>query len=107
MKKINVIILSLALAGVSLTGCSSQPVAERSSLIIEESKTQSTVEAQGQFLIDQTHALVAGKEYKDAINVAKYVMANFENKAPEARDILMDIQEKLQDAIREKMRMGK
>src|SRR5262245_57399339 len=88
MKRFNsaVILFSLIAA---IGGCAQQqPQAATASQAIEQSKTKGTVEQQAQYLIGEANAFVNSQKFDEAIQAAKYVLANLDANSAEAKGII-------------------
>jgi len=102
MKKL---ILAVTIAGVaclSVAGCAQQPKAANSQEAIEQAKALETAEAQAKYLISQANAFVNSKDFDQAIQTAKYVLANLDSESKEAQSIIEKATTQLKKMAEEK-----
>jgi hypothetical protein len=72
---------------ILLFGCTSQQAAN-SQEAIKESKTKGSVQQQVDYLVKQGEAFINSKDYDDAVAVANHILANLDQNAQEAKNIL-------------------
>ena len=95
MKKI--LTLSVALAfvlGLGLAGCG-QKQAVNSQDAIQQSKTLKTADEQAKFLVSQANSFISSKQFDQAIDTAKYVLANLDANSQDARAALQKAAEEM------------
>ncbi len=88
MNKALLITVFLTGAVLAVSSCSQQPKSASASQAIEQSKALQTTDAQAKYLIDQANAFVNSKNFDEAIQTAKYVLANLDANSAEAKSIL-------------------
>ena len=70
---------------------------------IELSKAKQSVEEQVDFLIGEANAFVNSQKFDEAINTAKYVLAELDKNSQEAQSIIEKAKAELERLAREKM----
>ena len=91
------------IAGAAIfTGCAQKPQAENAQQAIEQSKTKGSVEAQAQYLVSQANAFVNSQKFDEAIQSAKYVLANLDANSQEAKSVIEKATEQLKQMAQEK-----
>lgn len=70
-------------------GCAApKPQAATADQAIEQSKSVGDVQAQAKYLISEANAFVNSQKFDEAIEAAKYVLANLDANSQEAKSIL-------------------
>ena len=88
MKKYLVLIIALGLSlGLIITGCSAKKAAS-SNEAIELSKTMQTVEQKAHYLIGQAKAFYGSKDFKQAVDIAQYILAYVDKDSTDAKSLL-------------------
>ncbi len=90
--------LSLAVAG-----CAQGPESASSQDAISTAKTMESVDAQVQYLVDEAHGFVNSEQYQQAADTAQYVLANLDSQSQEAKSVLEQARQKLQQKAEAKV----
>ncbi len=75
---------------LGVTGCSQGPKANNSQEAIQSSKSLPTVEEQAQYLVSQANSFVNSQKFDQAVETAKYILANLDKNSADAKKILED-----------------
>ena len=102
MKNIYLTTIVTSIFLMSVAGCSQQPKAADSQQAIEQSKSMGTVEAQTKYLIDQANAFVNSKDFDQAIQTAKHVLANLDTNSMEAKSVIEKATEEMKKMAQQK-----
>ena len=94
--KFFVLLMFVMVVPYLLLGCVSK--AASSSEAVKQAETMQTVEQKTNYLISQANAFLNSKDYEDAVNTAKYVLANLDKESKQAMDILEKAKAKLAEA---------
>ena len=97
MRKLTAVFAVVLLASVFVVfGCAKK--AANSQEAIENAKQMKTVEEQANYLVGQANAFVNSKNFDEAINTAKYVLANLDSNSQAAKDIVTKATEEMKKA---------
>ena len=88
MKKLTLILAGIVFVAAAVVGCSQQPKASSAGQAIEQSKAMSTTQEQAKYLVSQANAFVNSKNFDEAIQTAKYILANLDTNSAEAKSII-------------------
>ena len=88
MNKALLITVLLTGAVLAVSSCSQQPKAANSRQAIEQSKAMSTTQEQAKYLVSQANAFVNSNNFDEAIQTAKYILANLDADSAEAKSII-------------------
>lgn len=69
-------------------GCAQQPKAANAQQAIEQSKAKGTAEQQAKYLVSQANAFMNSKNFDEAVQTARYVLANLDANSQEAKSII-------------------
>ena len=97
MKRVATALVIVSLVGgLTIFGCAKK--AANSQEAITTAKEMKTVEAQVNYLVGQANAFVNSKNFDEAINTAKYVLANLDSNSQAAKDIATKATEEMKKA---------
>jgi len=83
------LILFVCLLGVGMiAGCAQKPQAENSKGAIQQAQGLETVDAKVKYLVGEANAFLSSEKFDDAINIAKYILAELDKDSTEAKTIL-------------------
>lgn len=88
--KTRILMSALLLATITAVyGCAQQaPKAENSTQAIEQSKALPTTQEKVNYLVNQANAFVSSQNFDQAIETAKYILANLDAESQEAKKII-------------------
>lgn len=89
------IVVSL-IGGLTVFGCAKR--AANSQEAISNAKSMKTVEEQVNYLVGQANGFVNSKNFDEAINTAKYVLANLDSNSQAAQNIVTKATEEMKKA---------
>lgn len=88
MKKVFFVFFVVILGfGVLFAGCGPKKEAS-SQAAIEKSKTMTTVEQKVDYLTKQADAFLKSKDFKQAVDVAQYILTDLDKESVKAKDLL-------------------
>ena len=102
MKKALLFIIAVSMIFVGLEGCSQQSKAANAQQAIDQSKSMKTADEQAKYLVGQANAFVNNKNFDQAIQTAKYVLANLNANSQEAKGILEKAAEDMKKMAQQK-----
>ena len=89
------VIISL-IGGLTVFGCAKR--AANSQEAISNAKSMKTVEEQVNYLVGQANGFVNSKSFDEAINTAKYILANLDSNSQAAQGIVTKATEEMKKA---------
>ena len=93
-------VVSIISAG--LISCSQQPKSANAQQAIDQSKSMKTVDEQTKYLVSQANLFVNSKDFDQAVQTAKYVLANLDANSQEAKNILEKAAEEMKKMAEQK-----
>jgi len=103
MKKFNIYVIFFCVLTVMLAGCAQKPESTDSKQAISNAQKLQDVQAQAQYLIKEANAFLNSQQFDQAINTAKYVLANLDKNSQEAQSIIEQAQAKLKALAEQKV----
>ena len=88
MRKSILLMMVLMLIGAGMSGCAQQPKSANAKEAIDQSKSMKTVEEQAKYLVGQANAFLNSQNFDQAVQTAKYVLANVDANSQDAKSIL-------------------
>lgn len=97
MKALVTSLIALLVMSLVFVSCAQESAKQmpNSTSAIEESNSMKTPEEKGNFLVQQAQGFLDSKQYEDAQTTAQHVIANFQAKAAEAKNIVKEAAQKL------------
>src|SRR5437879_4060932 len=87
----------------AMTGCAQQKPAASSQEAIQQSKQLKTADEQAKYLVGQANSFINSQKFDEAIQTAKYVLANLDSNSVEAKSILEKANAQLKDSANKAM----
>ena len=100
-KFLNLFIAAVLIAAVA--GCAQQKPSASSQEAIQQSKEMKTVDEQVKYLVNQANSFINSQQFDQAIQTAKYILANLDQNSVEAKSILEKATAQLKEAANKTM----
>lgn len=95
---LSLLIVVAVISGVMLCGCAQKEAS--SSAAIQKSEAMAAVQDKVNYLIGQAKAFYNSKDFKEAINVAQYVLSRLDQNSQEAKNLLEKARGQLEAAAK-------
>ncbi len=95
-------VLCLSAAFVAV-GCAQKPESADSKQAISNAQKLQDVKAQADYLIKEANAFLNSQQFDQAVNTAKYVLANLDKESQQAKSIIEQAQVKLKAMAQQKV----
>ncbi len=103
MKKIHLYVVLCLLVAFVAIGCAQKPESADSQQAISNAQKLQDVKAQADYLIKEANAFLNSQQFDQAVNTAKYVLANLDKESQQAKSIIEQAQAKLAALAQQKV----